>query len=239
MVFSKQVTEHFKKLYDGGAIYVWSFNCELITRQSIDKAIARHKGDKHYNEAYYEAKLKEGEGKIGADCSGSFYPVSGFDTTAQGYYNRCILKGKVSDIPYSRPCMVFVKGKTKIDHIGWYDGAGRVYEMRSSKMNCRHDAIDLKRWTYYGIPDFVDYSDQEPEEKTCMIELDVLRKGSKGEQVKTVQRLLKAIGYSVGLSGIDGDYGKKTEQAVVKFQTKEKLKADGIVGQKTWEALLK
>lgn len=236
-MFSKQVTEHFKKLYDGGAIYVWSFNCELITRQSIDKAIARHKGDKHYNETYYEAKLKEGKGKIGADCSGSFYPVSGFDTTAQGYYNRCILKGKVSDIPYSRPCMVFVKGKTKIDHIGWYDGAGRVYEMRSSKMNCRHDAIDLKRWTYFGIPDFVDYSDQEPEEKTVMIELDVLRKGSKGEQVKTLQRLLKALGYRTG--SIDGEYGGKTEKAVCSFQTKEKLPADGVVGQKTWEALLK
>lgn len=239
MVYSKQVTEHFRKLYDAGALYVWSFNCQIIDRQSIDKAIASHKGDKHYNEAYYEAKLKEGEGKPGADCSGSFFPVSGFDTTAQGYYNRCILKGKIADIPYSRPCMVFIKGTRKIDHIGWYDGAGRVYEAKNSKENFRHDSISTRRWTYYGIPDFVDYSDQVPEDKTVNIELDVLRKGSKGDQVKTLQRLLKALGFSVGLSGIDGDYGKKTEQAVVKFQSKHKLTADGIVGAKTWEALLK
>lgn len=238
VIRSKQVTEHFKKLYDAGAIYVWSFNCQTIDRKSIDRAIASHKGDKKYTEAYYEAKLKEGEGKPGADCSGSFYPVSGFDTTAQGYYNRCVLKGKISEIPRSRPCMVFIRGTSKIDHIGWYDGAGKVYEMRSSKLNVRHDALD-SRWDYYGIPDFVDYSDQIEEDKTVMIELDTLKKGSKGEQVKTLQRLLKALGYSVGLSGIDGDFGKKTEAAVIKFQTKEKLSADGVVGIKTWEALLK
>ena len=237
MIESKKVTEHFQKLYENRAVYVWGMNCEEITPHSIEIAIAQHSSST-YPRSYYIAKLEEGLGRLGADCSGAFYPVSHYDTTAQGYYNRCITKGSIKGIP-DKPCMVFVQGKKKIDHIGWYDGAGRVYEMRSSKMNCRHDAIDLKRWTYYGIPDFVDYSDQEPEEKTVMIELDVLRKGSKGEQVKTLQRLLKALGYSIGLSGIDGDYGKKTEQAVVKFQSKERLKADGIVGQKTWEALLK
>ena len=135
--------------------------------------------------------------------------------------------------------MVFIKGTHKIDHIGWYDGAGRVYEMKNSKENARHDSLNARRWTFYGIPDFVDYSDQIPKEKTVMIELDVLRKGSKGDQVKTLQRLLKALCFSVGLSGIDGDYGEKTEQAVVKFQSTHKLTADGIVGAKTWEALLK
>lgn len=235
-MLSKQVTEHFRKLYDAGALYVWSFNCQTINRQSIDKAIASHKGDKHYNEAYYEAKLKEGEGKPGADCSGSFYPVSHYDTTAQGYYNRCVTKGSIKGIP-DKPCMVFVQGKKKIDHIGWYDGKGRVIEMRSSKMNCRYDKLD-SRWDYWGFPDFVDYSDQEKED-TIMIELMVLSKGSKGEQVKTAQRLLRAMGYSVGLSGADGDFGAKTEMAVKKFQKDAKLDDDGIIGQRTWEALLK
>lgn len=72
-----------------------------------------------------------------------------------------------------------------------------------------------------------------------MIEMMVLSKGSKGEQVKTAQRLLKAMGYSVGLSGADGDFGAKTDKAVRKFQKDCKLDDDGIIGKKTWEALLK
>lgn len=234
MIKSREVNKHFDHLFNSGAIYVWGFNCEIIDDGSIERAIKVHASAK-YDKAYYLAKLEEGRGHIGADCSGSFYPVSGYDTTAQGYYNRCVHKGSIKDIP-AKPCMVFVKGKSKIDHIGWYDGEGKVYEMRSSRMNVRHDELD-SRWTYYGIPEFVDYSDWK--EDIVMIELNELKRGSKGEQVKTAQRLLKALGYSVGLSGVDGDFGKKTESATKKFQDKERLTPDGIIGQKTWEALLK
>ena len=234
MIESKKVTEHFVKLYEGRAVYVWGMNCEEITPHSIEIAIAQHSSST-YPRSYYIDKLEEGHGRIGADCSGSFFPVSHYDTTAQGYYNRCVTKGSIKGIP-DKPCMVFVQGKKKIDHIGWYDGKGRVIEMRSSKMNCRYDKLD-SRWDYWGLPDFVDYSDWK--EDTCMIEMDILRKGSKGEQVKTAQRLLKAMGYSVGLSGADGDFGAKTEMAVKKFQKDAKLDDDGIIGQRTWEALLK
>lgn len=239
MIKSKKVTQHFSDLFTSRAIYVWGFNCEIINGETIKKAINSHKGDKKYNEAYYLAKLKEGEGHFGADCSGSFYPVSGYDTTAQGYYNKCVSKGKVEDIPSDKPCMVFIRENLKIVHIGWYDGKGRVYEMKNSKQNCRHDLLSARKWTYFGIPAFVDYSDLDESEGKCMIELNVLRKGDKGEQVKTLQRLLKALGYSVGLSGADGDFGKNTEKALIKYQKKEGLTQDGICGQKTWESLLK
>lgn len=235
MIESKKITEHFKKLYENKAVYVWGMNCEEITPHSIEIAIAQHSSST-YPRSYYIAKLEEGLGRLGADCSGAFFPVSHYDTTAQGYYNRCVTKGSIKGIP-DKPCMVFVQGKKKIDHIGWYDGKGRVIEMRSSKMNCRYDKLD-SRWDYWGLPDFVDYSDQEKED-TIMIELMVLSKGSKGEQVKTAQRLLKAMGYSIGLSGADGDFGAKTDKAVRKFQKDSKLDDDGIIGKKTWEALLK
>ena len=236
MIKSKKVTQHFSDLFTSRAIYVWGFNCEIINGENIKKAIKAHKGDKKYNETYYLNKLKEGENRIGADCSGSFYPVSGYDTTARGYYNKCISKGKITDIPSDKPCMVFIQENLKIVHIGWYDGKGKVYEMKNSKQNCRHDYLSARKWTFFGIPEFVDYSDMEEESKN-MIELDTLRKGSKGEQVKTLQRLLKAFGYSLG--SVDGDFGTKTEKALIKFQKKEGLTQDGICGQKTWESLLK
>jgi len=62
-----------------------------------------------------------------------------------------------------------------------------------------------------------------------------LRENSKGEDVKTVQEILKQLGYRPG--PIDGWYGDKTENAVVQFQEENSLYADGIVGPATWQEL--
>ncbi len=72
------------------------------------------------------------------------------------------------------------------------------------------------------------------------ISLDVLKKGSQGEQVKALQRMLHDMGYELGFNKpVDGDFGSKTETAVKLYQGKNKLEADGIVGEKTWNKLLK
>ena len=54
----------------------------------------------------------------------------------------------------------------------------------------------------------------------------VLREGVKGGEVKEVQRRLKKWGYYNG--AVDGVYGAKTRQAVIAFQKKNGLKADGL-----------
>ena len=63
---------------------------------------------------------------------------------------------------------------------------------------------------------------------------DLLRIGSKGNDVKEIQELLNKHGYDL-LS--DGIFGQLTEQAVRDFQYKNKLTVDGIVGPKTIAAL--
>ena len=70
------------------------------------------------------------------------------------------------------------------------------------------------------------------------VELSKLKKGSRGGEVKSLQRLLIGSGYGCGASGIDGSFGNNTLTAVKAFQIAEGLTADGIVGQKTWQALL-
>lgn len=75
--------------------------------------------------------------------------------------------------------------------------------------------------------------------KTVTITLSVLEKGSKGEEVKTLQRLLISMGYSCGTAGVDGDFGNSTLAAVKKYQSANKLVVDGSVGQKTWTSILK
>ena len=61
-----------------------------------------------------------------------------------------------------------------------------------------------------------------------------LRLGAKGEYVKQAQGLLNKHGASLT---VDGDFGAKTNAAVIAFQRVNGLIADGIVGVKTWAAL--
>lgn len=59
--------------------------------------------------------------------------------------------------------------------------------------------------------------------------------GSRGSQVSLVQQKLKQYGYYDGV--VDGVFGKETYNAVVWFQEKNGLKADGAVGPSTAVAL--
>ena len=82
----------------------------------------------------------------------------------------------------------------------------------------------------------------KPAVRTTDITLDVLWRGSRGTQVKTLQRLLKQLGYKDDdgkVLAIDGSFGPATEQAVRKFQKNRLGGADGICGAKTWAKLLK
>ena len=60
----------------------------------------------------------------------------------------------------------------------------------------------------------------------------MIRKGSKGEDVKRLQMLL-------GVEPADGIFGNDTEKAVIAFQSAHGLTPDGIVGSLTWAALEK
>ncbi|MFE2073021.1 protein kinase domain-containing protein [Streptomyces misionensis] len=61
--------------------------------------------------------------------------------------------------------------------------------------------------------------------------------GQKGSRVKEVQCILKARGYNVGPSGVDGIFGDDTLTEVKRFQSGHHLQVDGQVGVKTWAAL--
>lgn len=59
--------------------------------------------------------------------------------------------------------------------------------------------------------------------------------GSRGEQVRRVQQKLLQWGYYDG--EVDGVFGQETYDAVVYFQKKNGLKADGVAGSATLEAM--
>lgn len=65
----------------------------------------------------------------------------------------------------------------------------------------------------------------------------VIKKGSRGDVVKSAQCLLNWHGAKLA---VDGVFGDKTRTAVINFQkSKPGLAVDGVVGQQTWAALKK
>lgn len=59
--------------------------------------------------------------------------------------------------------------------------------------------------------------------------MEILKRGSRGQSVKTLQSALHLLA--------DGIFGPLTEEAVKEFQKTHNLKVDGIVGPNTWAAL--
>lgn len=69
----------------------------------------------------------------------------------------------------------------------------------------------------------------------AVLSVATLRQGARGDEVKEVQRRLKKWGYYNG--SVDGVFGAGTRAAVIAFQKKNGLTADGIVGKATYQAL--
>ena len=71
------------------------------------------------------------------------------------------------------------------------------------------------------------------------VTLNVLQKGSKGDQVKALQRMLYAMGYSLGTKNpVDGDFGQKTEAAVRACRRDNGLPENGTADGELWRKLL-
>lgn len=126
-----------------------------------------------------------------------------------------------------------VKPQGDID-LWQYDAYGKVSGIGSG--------VDLDR-AYGKVKEIIDGKEPQPQPKgEVEVLVDVLKKGSKGNQVFTVQSVLKALGYK-GENGkvlaLDKSFGGNTEYAVKNFQKAKGLACDGIVGEATWNKLVK
>ena len=86
---------------------------------------------------------------------------------------------------------------------------------------------------YFGIP----YVAPAVAPSIPTVTATILRKGSAGPEVKSLQKKLLQIGYYLGSYGADGDYGDATVTAVRKFQKDNSLAVDGEAGPNTLAAV--
>lgn len=235
MVSQEQFRNHYENLHKTGAIYLWGANGETITKDLTDR-LYRSFGSSRYNKKYYDDKYKEGAGKIGADCSGSIYPLSRADNTAKGYYNACpsARRGNISNMPSGQCCLVF---NASFTHVGAYLGNGITIEMANSKDNCVRQSFRKSRWAYYGIPSWLEMSGAKPSEPATA-KPSVSHTVNTKEIIKDYQEWLNS--YVNQNLVIDGSFGPKTKKASVMAIQKilnenfgANLVVDGSFGPKT------
>lgn len=71
------------------------------------------------------------------------------------------------------------------------------------------------------------------------VKLPQLKRGAVGPAVAMMQAALAYHGYDLGPDGIDGNFGTRTNNTLIAFQSEHGLEADGICGTNTWAELRK
>ncbi len=222
-----------------GTLYVWGAQGQQMTPALIKKL---ENSSANYERALstYNEHVAAGQTLIAYDCSGlvvAYLLSAGLlssDRSANGlYHNECDSIGKDE---LAAGDLVFKKYLTKdqMYHVGVYMGDGNVVHAKGRDVGVVREPLSAAGWNRFGrlkcwggVKNAAGYSR--------------LLKNSgkpylKGDDVRSVQNALESKGYVTG--SVDGVYGSKTENAVIAFQQAAGLDADGIVGPKTWAALM-
>lgn len=166
-----------------------------------------------------------------------------------GFYSSAASGIKDAASEYGNPAY------TRVDHLfyAWWNGAAdtNTGSYVPSSYWSDHQRIHqyagevTETWGGYSINidrDYLDVGNGSTPAPSCSgANLDftaypTVRSGSTGTQVKAAQCLLKAAGFDPGTP--DGIFGPDTTAAARNFQAAKGLSADGVVGAKTWTALL-
>lgn len=245
----REFLDYLENEVKNGSIYVWGGQGQKATNTLIDK-LETSAANKKTAKALLKKRVKAGYTNIKAfDCSGLVAKAmddtgimkQGFDTTADGlkkHYVRSLKRWelKPGDLVFR------VNSAGKAYHVGvvvnWdlniIEARGRAYGVVRRKLN----ASGKGYWNAYGRP--IAIRDEIEENTQPFILKRLLKKKvvrMRGDDVKTVQKMLINSGYPCGKDGADGIFGNYTDLAVRAFQAAHKLKADGMVGKTTITAL--
>lgn len=184
-------------------------------------------------------------GDVNAQYGGAKYRSNGVeDYNDQEIRSRCNVSTDFSTIVPGEAVFtdthigIYVGNNTVVEcTYNWNDGVQEtsLYNVKLEKgKNGRY-------WVDHGKLPWIEYPESKPEPAgnyDYVLQMNYVRRGSKGNAVKAVQTLLIAYGYDCGYYGADGVCGYGTEKAVIKYQVDHGLASDGIVGKNTMSKLL-
>ena len=160
------------------------------------------------------------------------------DKSASGMFEYCRKKGMdwgaIDTLPEIVGLALFTDS-----HVGYYVGGGYAVEWRGFNYGCVKTVVKERPWKHWAKLPFIDYGDtsaaQPAETVTYTLGSRLLKNGSVGGDVKSLQELLNQLGAALE---VDGDFGSKTEATVKAFQKKAGFKQDGLYGNLTHTALM-
>lgn len=166
---------------------------------------------------------------------------STLDITADQAFAKAKVKGKISTLPEVPGLIVRYTG-----HAGVYIGGGLVIEARGFNYGVEISKLSERKFTDWFESTYIEYIKPDPEEK-IMLTVKELKKGDKDgkkqSEVFAVQSILRAKNIKDDSGAdleTDGSFGKRTEQAVKRFQKINGLTVSvpGVVDAKTWDKLI-
>ncbi len=167
------------------------------------------------------------------------------DKSADGMFVYCkglgVAWGPIDTMP-DKPCVaVRFSG-----HVGIYVGNGEVVEWKGFNYGCVITKLKKGKWTHWYELPWVKHAETtgKPVEEisgipdTGALGNGLLKLGSKGEDVRTLQQMLMLLGYDLHKYEDDGVFGEETETALKKFQRQHGLEVDGKYGDKSHAELM-
>jgi hypothetical protein len=158
-------------------------------------------------------------------------PAHGFDSYA---FSDMLIRARDSRIKYVISNRRIASGAAGPSPWVWRKYTGKNPHDHHNHVSIRYDARyadDETPWALDGAPTKDSPSTAHVAENYTPPPR-TLKQGTSGMDVRTLQQLLHTSGVTV-----DGKFGKATLSAVIDFQKRAKLHADGIVGPQTWTAL--
>lgn len=219
MKTAKGLVDYCKNALAQGWVYWYGTTGVPCTEDLLKRKTAQY--PKEYTDnrmSRYKADIKAG--KMCADCVNlikgymwsddatgrQIYCSNGQnDCNADGLYNSSKIKGKINDMPDVAGIIVHKAG-----HVGVYVGDGWVIEARGFVYGVVKSRLCDRGFTDWFYHPCLDYENDIKKVDTDK----VLRRGCKGEDVKTLQRFLMSRGYALPKYGADGDFGTETENAL-------------------------
>ncbi len=225
-----EFVEYLREQVRNHSIYVWGAQGQK--KPTITEAWIRRREKTKRNAdraiAHWKKEVREGYGDVlrAFDCSGLgtyFFLKKNLidhDLNADGLMRICT---EIDRKSLREGDMVFRLSDDRAVHVGFAVDRDTVVEAKGRDVGVVESTI--KGWDRFGRPAFFNSSRK----------LKLRNPYMRGNDVLIVQKTLKQYGYDPGQ--IDGVYGRKTQRAVKRFQKDHGLKADGIVGKKTRNAL--
>ena len=140
--------------------------------------------------------------------------------------------GEATNNPEPGDVVVYYRGNINSwkGHVGIFMGfsvdGSRIYTLGGNQM----DAVSISA---YSADKLLGFRRLKPSRKPILPK-PTLKRGSKGKEVVKLQDILKLLNYQVGTS--DGDFGPKTENALVLLQSTDfGRNADGVYDESTKE----